>query len=115
MTKSAMIRARVDPMLKEEVEAILQELGLSTTQAITLFYQQVRLTKGLPFEVRLLDKVTLRTFVSPVDGDEFQAAVQQYPLARLVPAEYLDMLTDLITVGGDALADSERLYDTDWD
>jgi len=38
MTKSAMSRARVDSTLKEEVEGILQELGLSTTQAITLFY-----------------------------------------------------------------------------
>lgn len=62
MTKSAMIRARVDSTLKEEVEGILQELGLSTTQAITLFYQQVRLTKGLPFEVRLPNQVTIQTF-----------------------------------------------------
>ena len=58
MTKSAMIRARMDPNLKEEVERILQELGLSATQAITLFYQQVRLSKGLPFEVRLPNQVT---------------------------------------------------------
>ena len=53
MTKSAMIRARVDPQLKEEAEAILQELGLSTTQALTLFYQQIRLQRGIPFEIRL--------------------------------------------------------------
>lgn len=53
MTKSAMIRARMDPALKEEVEEILQSLGLSTTQALTLFYQQIRLTKGIPFELRL--------------------------------------------------------------
>ncbi len=33
-----------------------------------------------------------------------------YP-TRLVPAEKLDDLTDLVAVGGDALADSEALYD----
>ena len=36
-----------------------------------------------------------------------------YP-TRLVPADRLDKLTDLLEVGGDALADSETLYDPDW-
>jgi len=62
MTKSAMIRARVDPILKEEVEAVFDALGLSTTQAITLFYRQVKLHRGLPFDVRVPNEVTLNTF-----------------------------------------------------
>ena len=33
---------------------------------------------------------------------------------RLVPAERLDKLTGLVAIGGDALADSEALYDPDW-
>lgn len=53
MTKSAMIHARIDPALKAEVETILQTLGLSATQAITLYYQQIKLQQGLPFAVRL--------------------------------------------------------------
>ena len=36
-----------------------------------------------------------------------------YP-TRLVPAERLDKVTGLVEVGGDALADSEALYDPDW-
>jgi hypothetical protein len=36
-----------------------------------------------------------------------------YP-TRLVPADRLDKLTDLLEVGGDALVDSEALYDPDW-
>jgi DNA-damage-inducible protein J len=58
MTKSAMIRARIRPELKDEAEAILAELGLNPTQAITLFYEQVRLQRGLPFAVELPDKPT---------------------------------------------------------
>ncbi len=53
MIKSAMIRARMDPQLKEEAESILQELGLTTTQALTLFYQQIRMKRALPFAVQL--------------------------------------------------------------
>ena len=62
MPKEAMIRARIEPRLKAEVEDIFQELGLSITDAITLFYKQVKLNRGLPFEVRIPNETTLRTF-----------------------------------------------------
>ena len=48
-----MIHARVEPTLKHDAEKMLSELGLNMTQAITLFLQQVRLNRGLPFEVKL--------------------------------------------------------------
>lgn len=62
MAKSAMIRARVESDLKDEVEQIFRILGLSTTEAINLFYIQVRLRKGLPFEVKIPNKTTVQTF-----------------------------------------------------
>jgi predicted DNA-binding antitoxin AbrB/MazE fold protein len=37
-----------------------------------------------------------------------------YP-TRFVPADRLDVLTGLLEVGGDALRESEALYDPDWD
>lgn len=68
MIKSAMIRARMDPTLKEEVERLFETLGLTTTQAITLFYQQVKLNQGLPFPVRIPNEETLRTFAETDAG-----------------------------------------------
>jgi DNA-damage-inducible protein J len=68
MTKSAMIRARVDPTLKEEVETVFNQLGLSATQAITLFYHQVKLSQGIPFEIRLPNAVTRKTFAETDAG-----------------------------------------------
>lgn len=62
MAKSAIIRARIEPELKAEVETIFSELGLSITEAITLFYHQVKLAKGLPFEIRIPNQTTLQTF-----------------------------------------------------
>ena len=62
MAKAAMIRARIEPRLKAEAEDILRELGLSTTEALTLFYHQIRLNRGLPFEVRLPTPTTRQTF-----------------------------------------------------
>ena len=69
MNKSAMIRARVDPNLKDEVENVFAQLGLSATQAITLFYQQVKLNRGLPFDVRIPNAVTQRTFAETDAGE----------------------------------------------
>lgn len=60
MPKSAMIRARVEPDLKERAEAMLEELGLSPTTAITLFYRQVVQFQGLPFRVGIPNAATRR-------------------------------------------------------
>lgn len=68
MNKSAMIRARIDPALKDEVESVFEQLGLTTTEAITLFYRQVKLNRGLPFDVRIPNEVTLRTFADTDAG-----------------------------------------------
>ena len=53
MAKTEMIRARVEPELKHAAEAVLKELGLTPTEAITVFYKQVTLHRGLPFAVEL--------------------------------------------------------------
>ena len=53
MAKTEMIRARVEPELKHQAEELFRALGLSATEAITLFYKQVTMHKGLPFEVKI--------------------------------------------------------------
>ncbi|WP_257281776.1 MULTISPECIES: type II toxin-antitoxin system RelB/DinJ family antitoxin [unclassified Endozoicomonas] len=62
MSKSAMIRARIEPDVKEHAEAIFKKLGLNATDAITLFYKQVGLCNGLPFDVRIPNEETLKAF-----------------------------------------------------
>ncbi|CAN5506354.1 hypothetical protein BH09VER1_BH09VER1_55860 [soil metagenome] len=51
--KETYVRARVDDRLKRDTEKILDALGLTTTEAIRIFLHQVRLHKGLPFDMRL--------------------------------------------------------------
>ena len=62
MSKSAMVRARLEPDLKSHAEEVFHALGLSVTQAITMFYKQVELNNGLPFQVAIPTKETLKTF-----------------------------------------------------
>lgn len=53
MSKTANLYARIEPELKEQAEAILDALGVPASNAITMFYKQIVLRKGIPFEVKL--------------------------------------------------------------
>ena len=68
MAKTEMIRARVEPDLKREAEELFSELGLSATEAITLFYKQVTMHRGLPFDVRVPTAETVEALQQVRDG-----------------------------------------------
>ncbi len=49
--KEAVVRARIESSLKKDTENILKSVGLSTTEAIRMFFTQVKLHKGIPFPI----------------------------------------------------------------
>lgn len=57
--KTAIINARVVPELKQEVESILSRLGITTTQAIIMYFEQIKLNNGIPFSLRLPNEETI--------------------------------------------------------
>jgi len=57
--KEATVNARIEPHLKKRAEGILHQVGLSSAEAIRLFYSQICLQKGLPFEVKIPNKDTI--------------------------------------------------------
>jgi len=58
-TATETIRVRVEPELKHEAEKILKELGLSASEAIRMYYQQIRMLRGIPFDIRIPNAITL--------------------------------------------------------
>jgi addiction module RelB/DinJ family antitoxin len=46
---SGRIQQRIDPRLQQEAEAILETQGIKPSQAIILFYTEVKRAGGLPF------------------------------------------------------------------
>ena len=70
MAKTAVISARIDPELKQNAESVFKELGLTTAQAITLFYRQVDLQHGLPFSVKLPNKTTEQALADAQSEDK---------------------------------------------
>ncbi|MCD8085043.1 MAG: type II toxin-antitoxin system RelB/DinJ family antitoxin [Clostridiales bacterium] len=53
MAKTSNLYARIEPDVKEQAESILSALGISASSAITMFYKQIILQRGIPFEVKL--------------------------------------------------------------
>ena len=68
MSKTATVRARLEPELKDRAEVVFRRLGLNATQAITLFYKQVELRDGLPFDLVIPTALTKRTFEQTDSG-----------------------------------------------
>jgi DNA-damage-inducible protein J len=68
MLKTATIRTRIEPGLKREVEDILSQLGLTASETVHLLYRQIKLQRGLPFDVRIPNPLTARTLKASKAG-----------------------------------------------
>ena len=84
MAKTAMIRARVEPELKREAEDLFLELGMSATEAITLFYRQVTMHRGLPFDVRVPNEETVKALLDAREGRN----IKKYATLEELKAEF---------------------------
>lgn len=92
MSKTANVFTRVDPVVKEQAEAILNQLGISMSTAMGMFLQQLVLQRGIPFEVKLPQTKPV-AFESLTD-DEFNAlmdsAVRSAAAGKCVPFKEFD-------------------------
>jgi len=69
MNKSATIRTRVDPKVKNQAQKILDKLNISMSEAISIFLTQVSLHKGIPFEIKIPNKLTEETLRKSEKGE----------------------------------------------
>ena len=67
-TKTATARVLIDPEIKKQAEDILNELGLSVSGSFELFYRQVIAQHGLPFELRVPNKKTMKAIENSRQG-----------------------------------------------
>lgn len=74
--KGDRIQARIEPELKRSVEGIFSRIGISSGEAIRMFYSQVALRGGIPFEVCIPNAETLAAMeeLKRGGGERFQSA-----------------------------------------
>ncbi len=70
MAKDASVSVRMEPALKRAAEDVLRNLGLPASQAVTLFYRQLVLQRGLPFAVKIPNVVTRKALEEAVKGQD---------------------------------------------
>jgi DNA-damage-inducible protein J len=68
VNKTSTITVRLDPQVKTNAETVLKKLGLTTSQAVTLFFTQVSLHKGIPFDVHIPTAATSKAIEAGLAG-----------------------------------------------
>ena len=81
MTKSAIVQARMEPQLKAEADAILAQIGLNATTAITLFYTQVVQQRGIPLDLKIPNE-GLQEAMREARDPEFKKSRKKYSSAK---------------------------------
>ncbi len=59
--KTSVIHTRIDADLKAGAENVLKQLGLSSSEAVRMFYRQIELNQGIPFEIKIPNALTAET------------------------------------------------------
>ena len=99
MAKTANLYARIEPDVKEQAESILTALGIPASNAINMFYKQIILQRGLPFEVKMPS-------VRPLDTSVLTDAQMDAELEK----GYADMQTGRTKSVKSAFADIRKDY-----
>ena len=97
--KSANVYARIEPDVKEQAESILSALDIPASNAINMFYKQIILNRGLPFEVKI-----------PMAGQTDVSELSEADLNAELEKGYADMEAGRIKSVRQAFADIRKDY-----
>ncbi len=81
MAKTATIQTRIDEDTKLKAQGILNDLDISMSEAIKMYLKQIIFHKGIPFEVRIPNEITLKTHEKAKAGKELHKVSSMEELA----------------------------------
>ena len=92
MANTAAVYARIEPELKNEVEGILSQLGITPSAVVQMLYSQIRLTKSIPFEIKLPSRrpLSLDELTTEQLNAELKKGYDDIQAGRLYTAEEVD-------------------------
>lgn len=94
MANTAAVYARIEPELKNEVEGILSQLGVTPSAAVQMLYSQIKLTKSIPFEIKLPARkpISLDELTTEQLNAELQKGYDDIQAGRLHSADEVDSI-----------------------
>lgn len=75
MEKTATMNLRVNPVVKQEAEDVLKQLGVPMATAVDMFLRQIALTGSIPFAIAL-PKVPDSVNVDKMTAQQIRSAIQ---------------------------------------
>ena len=98
-SKSANLYVKIEQIVKEQAESILSALGIPASNAINMFYKQIILNRGLPFEIKIPAVKTVNA-----------AELTEIELNTELEKGYADMAADKTKSASKAFADIHKDY-----
>lgn len=97
--KTANLYARIEPEVKEKAESILSTLGIPASNAINMFYKQIILNRGLPFEVKIPSKTMVN--MDELTSEELNTEIEK---------GYMDMVEGRMRSAKQVFSDIHKDY-----
>ena len=72
MSKTAIVQARIEPKLKIKADTIIRKLGLNASQVVNALYAQIVMNNGVPFELKIPNKLTQKTLENSKKGKKLK-------------------------------------------
>lgn len=86
-TKSANVTARVQPEIKEQAEAILEQIGLPVSVLIDTLYRQIIMTGGVPYSLTVPKPPAKDSMTDEQFSAMMEKGYQQAKNGQTVPVE----------------------------
>ncbi len=68
ITKTAFVRARIEPSIKKKAEMVMRKIGISPSEAINVFYQRIVRENGIPFSLNIPNAETRKAIEDIKNG-----------------------------------------------
>lgn len=72
-TKTAFVRARIEPSVKKKAEMVLSKIGMSSSEAINVFYRRIASDKGIPFSLNVPNAETRKAIKEARKGKNLKS------------------------------------------
>ena len=92
MSNTVPVYARIEAGLKENAESILNQLGISPSEAIKMLYSQIVLVKGMPFQSKLpeINQFSVQGMTKSEFNEELEKGLESIRNGRTHSVEDVD-------------------------
>ena len=77
MSENQIVRSRIDPIVKQEANRILKNMGMTLSDGIRLFLHQVIAEKALPFKIKMPNEKTIAAMEAARKGDIESTSIEE--------------------------------------